>query len=72
MNGYIYNIETRKIVTKIPNIKACNETTIKGDGLAVLGTGQYIITDLEYNEGDIMPDGIEDRRAEVPVLPIQY
>ncbi len=72
MIGYIYNAETREIATKLQNVKACNDTTIIGDGLAVLGTGKYIITDLEYNEGDIMPDGIEDRRAEVPVLPIQY
>lgn len=72
MNGYIYNIETREIATKIPNVRACNETTIKGDGMAVIGTGQYVITDAEYNEGDILPEGIEDRRAEVPMLPIQY
>jgi len=73
MNGYIYNTETRKIATKIPNVRACNDTTIKGDNsMAVIGTGQYIITDAEYSEGDILPEGIEDKRAEVPVLPIQY
>jgi len=72
MNGYIYNTETKEIATKITNIRACNETTVKGDSMAVIGTGQYIITDAEYNEGDILPEGIEDRRAEVPILPIQY
>jgi hypothetical protein len=72
MNGYIYDTETREIATKIPSIIACNETTIKGDGTAVIGTGQYIITDAEYNEGDILPEGIEDRRAEIPELPVQY
>jgi len=72
MNGYIYNTVTREIATKVTNVKACNETTIKGDGMAVIGTGQYIITDAEYSKGDILPEGIEDRRAEVPELPIQY
>ena len=72
MNGYIYDTETREIATKIPSIIACNETTIKGDGRAVIGIGQYIITDSEYNEGDILPESIQDRRAEVPVLPIPY
>ncbi len=72
MNGYIYNTVTREIATKVTNVKACNDTTIKGDGMAVIGTGQYIITDAEYEVGDILPEGIEDRRAEVPVLPIQY
>lgn len=72
MHGYIYDTETREIATKITNVKACNDTTIKGDGMAVLGTGQYIITDAEYEVGDILPVDIEDRRAEVPVLPIQY
>lgn len=72
MNGYIYDIETRKIATKITGIKACNETTIKGDGMAVLGTGQYIITEAEYNEGDILPESVEDMREGIPVLPVQY
>lgn len=72
MNGYIYNTETRKIATKITNIKACNDTTIKGDGIAVLGTGEYVITDADYEVGDILPVDNEDRRAEVPILPIQY
>lgn len=72
MNGYIYNTETREIATKVTNVMACNDTTIKGDGMAVIGTGQYIITDSEYEEGDILPEGIEDRRAEVPELPMQY
>lgn len=73
MNGYIYNTETREIATKVTNVKACNDTTIKGgDSMAVIGTGQYIITDAEYSEGDILPEGIEDRRAEVPIFPIQY
>jgi len=73
MNGYIYNPETREIATKIPNVKACNETTVKGDdSMAVIGTGEYVITDAEYNEGDILPEETEDRRAEIPILPVQY
>jgi len=72
MNGYIYDAETRKIATKITNIKACNDTTIKGDGMAVLGTGQYIITEEEFEEGDILPVDIENMREEMPVLPVQY
>lgn len=73
MNGYVYNIETREIATKITNVRACNDTIVKGENsMAVIGTGQYIITNLEYSEGDILPESIEDRRSEVPVLPIQY
>lgn len=72
MIGYIYDVETRVIATKLDNIRACNQTTIKGDGMAVVGTGDYIITDSEYSEGDILSTDIVDRRAELPVLPIQY
>jgi hypothetical protein len=72
MIGYIYNINTRIISTKVKGIQACSNTTIKGDGMAVIGTGQYIITDADYNEGDVLPESIIDRRAEMPILPIQY
>lgn len=71
MIGYIYNKETRVIITKITHIIACNNTTIKGDGMAVLGTGEYVITDLEYNIGDIFPIDVVDRRSEIAVLPVQ-
>lgn len=65
MNGYIYNKDTREIATKINNIIACSDTTIEGDGIAVLGTGEYVITDLEFNEGDILDKDITDRRLEI-------
>lgn len=71
MNGYIYNTETREIATKISNILACNDSTIKGDGLAVIGTGQYIISNQDFTEGDILPEGIIDMRSEIPVLSTQ-
>lgn len=72
MNGYIYNTETREIATKIENVRACNDTTIVGDGTAVIGTGEYLITDEEYNEGDILPADIKDKRGDIPTLPILY
>lgn len=69
MIGYIYATSTRTIATKIDNVINCNDTTIKGEfALARIGTGQYIITDQDFNEGDILPQGITDRRAEIPVL----
>jgi hypothetical protein len=68
MIGYIYDIETRKIATKISNITSRNDTTIKGDGVAIIGTGQYIITNEEYNVGDILPIEIDDKRLEIAVL----
>lgn len=71
MNGYIYNKETRVITTKINNVVACNDITIKGESLAVLGTGEYVITDSEYDEGDILPDDAVDKRAEVEILSAQ-
>ncbi len=72
MNGYIYDPETMQIATKIENAQKCNDSTIKGeDRKARIGTGQYIITDADFNEGDILPDGIDDRRAAMPSL-IEY
>lgn len=68
MTGYVYNIETRQIVTKVTNVTACNNTTIKGDSKAVLGTGQYVITNQDFNVGDILPEEITDRRSEIQVL----
>ena len=50
MKGYIYNKDTMIIVTIINNVVACNGTTIKGDSLAILGIGEYVVTDLEFNE----------------------
>lgn len=70
MNGYIYD-ENRKIATKVLNVKKCNHATIVGDIIASLGTGEYIISDLEFNEGDILPVDINDRRNEVEVLAAQ-
>lgn len=70
MIGYIYDTETRIIVTKIENVTKCNNTTIKGDGIAIVGTGQYIISENDYNEGDILPEGIEDRRSEISLLSV--
>lgn len=67
MNGYIYDTNTREIATKIINIIDCNDTTIKGDGIAVLGTGEYVVSDLEFNEGDILDKDIIDRRSEIIV-----
>ena len=71
MIGYIYNKDTRIIATKIKNVVVCNDTTIKGDGMAILGTGEYVITDLEFNEGDVLPSDIVDKRSEIPVLSTQ-
>lgn len=71
MEGYIYDINTRKIATKIDNVIACNDTVIKGDSIAILGTGKYIITDSEYNEGDILPNEIVDKRSNISVLSIE-
>ncbi|MCM0648624.1 hypothetical protein NBE98_09585 [Clostridium swellfunianum] len=68
MIGYIYNPEKREIATKIANVIRCNDTTIKGDETAVLGTGEYIITDLVFNEGDTLPENIADRRSEIQTL----
>ena len=69
MIGYIYNTTNRKIATKIENVQKCNDTTIKGlSSMAVIGTGQYIIIDQDFNEGDILPEGLTDKRAEIPEL----
>jgi hypothetical protein len=72
--GYIFDID-RKVVYKIPNVLKCNTTTLLGDNkipnsniIAIVGTGQYIITDQVFNEGDILPNEITDRRSEIPVL----
>jgi len=43
MKGYIYNKDTMTIVTIINNVVACKGTTIKGDSLAVLGIGEYVV-----------------------------
>lgn len=68
MIGYIYD-STRKIATKIENVQKCNDTTIKGDSsMAVIGTGQYIITDQDFTVGSILPEGLTDKRVEIPVL----
>jgi hypothetical protein len=72
MIGYIYHSQTRVISTKIKDIKACNDTTIKGEGMAMIGTGQYVITGAEYSEGDVLPVDVVDKRVDLPVLPIQY
>jgi len=56
------------IVTIINNVVACNSTAIKGDNLAVLGIGEYVVTDLEFNEGDILPVDIVDKRLEITML----
>lgn len=71
MKGYIYNKDTMTIATTINNVVACNGTTIKGDSLAVLGIGEYVITDLEFNEGDILPVGVVDKRLEITMLSAQ-
>lgn len=68
MIGYIYITETREIATKIENVQKCNDTTIMGNAKAVLGTGDYIITGQEFNEGDILPEGMTDKRSEIPEL----
>ena len=60
MKGYIYNKDAMTIATIINNVVACNGTTIKGDSLAVLGIGEYVITDLEFNEGDILVTTMTD------------
>jgi hypothetical protein len=77
MIGYIYNAD-RKIVLKIPNMQKCNDTVLLGDeGLpnsnirAIIGTGQYIVTDQEFNVGDVLPEGLIDLRAVIPVLTAQ-
>ena len=72
MIGYIYNKDTMTIAIKINNVIACNDTTIKGDSLAVLGIGEYVVTDLEFNEGDILPVDVVDKRLEITVLSAQY
>lgn len=71
MKGYIYNKDTMIIVTIINNVVACNGTTIKGDSLAVLGIGEYVVTDLEFNEGDILPVDVVDKRLEITMLSAQ-
>ncbi|RII35455.1 hypothetical protein D2A34_09685 [Clostridium chromiireducens] len=68
MKGYIYIKDTMTIVTIINNVVACNGSTIKGDSIAVLGIGEYLITDLEFNEGDILPVGVIDKRLEIAML----
>lgn len=68
MNGYIYDIDTRKIATKIPNVTKCNTIMAKGDILARAGTGQLIISDQEFSEGDILPVGTPDLSSGVPLL----
>lgn len=69
MIGYIYDTQSRKIATKITDVSKCNDTTIKSEcATARIGTGQYIITDQDFGEGDIIPVDIIDKRAEIPVL----
>eukprot|EP00831_Metopus_contortus_P021029 TRINITY_DN19359_c0_g1_i2.p3 TRINITY_DN19359_c0_g1~~TRINITY_DN19359_c0_g1_i2.p3 ORF type:complete len:101 (-),score=4.95 TRINITY_DN19359_c0_g1_i2:122-424(-) len=71
MKGYIYNKDTMAIATKINNVVACNGTTIKGDSFAALGIGEYVVTDLEFNEGDILPAVVVDKRSEIAMLSAQ-
>ena len=71
MKGYIYNKDTMTIATIINNVVACNGTTIKGDSFAVLGIGEYVVTDLEFNQGDILPVDVVDRRLEITMLSAQ-
>lgn len=68
MIGYIYNPNNRVISSRVDNVTKCNDIAIKGEGLARLGDGQYLITDLEFEEGDIIPEGITDRRNELDIL----
>jgi hypothetical protein len=69
MIGYIYDTITRKIATKVENVQKCNNTTIQGEFCkARLGTGQYVITDQIFDEGDILPEGTDDRRSEISIL----
>ena len=56
------------IMTIINNVVACNGTTIKGDSFAVLGIGEYVVTDLEFNQGDILPVDVVDKRLEITML----
>lgn len=74
MIGYVYNTE-RKIILKIPNVTGCNDTTITGDMgtpnssiTAVMGTGEYLVTDQDYAEGSTLPIGLTDQRASIPQL----
>lgn len=74
MIGYVFD-GNRKISLKIPNTLKCNATTLLGDEgnpntdiTAVVGTGQYIVTDQIFNVGDILPSGIVDQRSSIPIL----
>lgn len=63
INGYIYDTSNRKIACKIPCVIECTDVTIVGkECKAVIGTGKYIISDQEYNEGQILPDDVVDMR----------
>jgi hypothetical protein len=71
MNGYVFDTETRIIATKIVNVTKCNDSTIKGELMAVVGTGEYVITDMDFSEGDLLPIDIVDNRAAIPLLIVQ-
>jgi hypothetical protein len=71
MNGYVFDAETRIIATKIVNVTKCNDATIKGESLAVLGTGEYVITDMDFSEGDLLPIDIVDNRTIITLLIVQ-
>lgn len=69
ISGYIIDSETRKIAIKVSNLLKYNNTTLIGiDSKAVVGTGIIVITDAEFDVGDILPIDVPDRSAEVPLL----
>jgi hypothetical protein len=70
IHGYIINSETRIITTKIKEITKHNSTTIVNHcgEKAIAGTGMVVITDVDVEEGNILPESVPDRSMEIPVL----
>jgi hypothetical protein len=68
--GYIVNSETRIITTRIKEITKHNSTTIVNHcgERAIAGTGIVVITDIDVEEGNILPESVPDKSAEVPIL----
>jgi hypothetical protein len=68
--GYVVNSETRIITTKLKEITKHNNTTIVNNygERAIVGTGIIVITDIDIEEGAILPESVPDKSAEVPIL----
>lgn len=63
MEGYLYDIKTRKILIVVSDVKECGSDFIKGKNSSVEGISElcsYTVSDIGFKEGDILPEGTSD------------